>query len=483
MVQVMDTSLALMVSNAQLLEGGKKVQFVWSNNNGTIGSCTSDTWRLQDRMGKVNKQHCEVLFIDHDFCIRDLSGETYINGSLMPIGEGKLVKLKHKDTILIGNLCVRAQVGKRNRNNSVDSDLDTLLYVDQESFSSNQDTIQEVSAYQASRNCDPLMILDSKQKNSTKSDMAFVETSSTQILVPECVLSSHTEYSNNLPPYSFQMNSPLEITSSIALKENINSSTQRLMHSAAENCTCVLNHSVSEIYRSSVMDQKEVDPLEDEYVERVSPAVKTSSNEENSVSHLVSGPILHGLGINISQFSDMHRMQQLSHEFGESIQACIRGLIALHNQMQIGRYGSLNTTLQPIEDNPLRLGLGYEETVRTMYDTEKSVVHLSAPAAIAESLQNISLHNSVAHAATSEALSRLLEAFSPQVLMKRFQRYRRSTENSALSNEAWAWEMYCNYYQELTSHRQNGFEKLFWEIFEQSFDTQIRDRHRSNDYE
>ncbi len=36
--------------------------------------------------------------------------------------------------------------------------------------------------------------------------------------------------------------------------------------------------------------------------------------------------------------------------------------------------------------------------------------------------------------------------------------------------------MYRSYYRELTSNRQRGFEKLFWEIFEQSDDRKIREK-------
>jgi type VI secretion system protein ImpI len=136
----------------------------------------------------------------------------------------------------------------------------------------------------------------------------------------------------------------------------------------------------------------------------------------------------------------------------------------------------MNRNLQPIEDNPLRLGLDYEETLKTMYDSSKSMVHLSAPSAISESLKNIRDHNDAVQQATTEALTQILAAFSPQVLMRRFNNYKRSNDGSAESDEAWAWKMYGSYYQELTSNRQKGFEKLFWEIFEQAYDKKIREK-------
>ena len=58
--------------------------------------------------------------------------------------------------------------------------------------------------------------------------------------------------------------------------------------------------------------------------------------------------------------------------------------------------------------------------------------------------------------------------------MRRFLAYRRAGQPLPESGDAWAWQMYQNYYRELTSDRQQGFEKLFWEIFDQAYDRTLR---------
>lgn len=224
------------------------------------------------------------------------------------------------------------------------------------------------------------------------------------------------------------------------------------------------------------MDEKVLDLLEEEVARSLQPANADTATSSAAGKHLLTGPMLQGLGIDLSQDTDMERMHFLSQELGESLQACVKGLLELHQQVSDGRFGTMNRNLQPIEDNPLRLGLSYEQTIRTMYDADKSLVHLSAPAAISESLKNVRDHNEAMQHATSEALNQILNAFSPQVLLRRFHHYKRNTDTSATSDEAWAWNMYCNYYQELTSNRQRGFEKLFWEIFEQAYDKKIREK-------
>ena len=224
------------------------------------------------------------------------------------------------------------------------------------------------------------------------------------------------------------------------------------------------------------MDDKVLDLLEEEVAKSYQPHTDVQRSTSENASHLLTGPMLNGLGVEVGDNHDMAKMHMLSEELGQSLQACVQGLLELHQQVREGRFGMMNRNLQPIEDNPLRLGLSYEETIRTLYDADKSLVHLSAPAAISESLKNVRDHNEAMQHATTEALNQILNAFSPQVLLRRFHHYKRNSDQQNQSSESWAWQMYCNYYQELTSNRQKGFEKLFWEIFEQSYDKKIREK-------
>ena len=58
--------------------------------------------------------------------------------------------------------------------------------------------------------------------------------------------------------------------------------------------------------------------------------------------------------------------------------------------------------------------------------------------------------------------------------------YRRPGQFMNESQEEWAWNMYESYFKELSSNRQQGFEKLFWEIFDQFYDKKLRDIQREN---
>lgn len=191
-------------------------------------------------------------------------------------------------------------------------------------------------------------------------------------------------------------------------------------------------------------------------------------NDEDRLSNVAIQPLYRGLKTTLP-LNNSQEAYELLEEIGHSIKAIIDGLCDLHaNHLYLA-----NKQLTPTEDNPLCLRLDYQETLNLLYSTDKCPVHLCAPSAITESLNHIKFHHQANQLAISTALSALLEALAPTALMQRFKRYRRHHEKSNMDSE-WAWNMYSNYYKELISTRQQGFDKLFWEIYEQAYDQNIR---------
>jgi type VI secretion system protein ImpI len=185
-------------------------------------------------------------------------------------------------------------------------------------------------------------------------------------------------------------------------------------------------------------------------------------------------PLLEGLDATLETRDDQ-AAYQLLREAGQALHAAISGLTALYH-VDTGhdeRLSLAGRTLQPIEDNPLRLGLSYDETIRALFSHERSVVHLSPKAAIEESLTQTRRHQAAMVQAIGTSLKALLNPFSPEILLQRFRRYRPDHAEQPDNND-WAWQMYQHYYTELASSRQQGFEKLFWEVFEQAYDRALR---------
>lgn len=483
-------NLNLLIINAQKLESGLSVRMDWDANGGVIGSSLDSKWVLKDTSGHIYPQHCEIVVHDGAFCLKDLCGETYINGTEMPIGKDLLAKLVHKDHIQIGPYQVRVALGDLEADNTTGSLVSMFETTNDDLLSDEVPDGDCDEQKEQVENSDPIAALDkliSPNKEESLIDGELVDVNAeidTQGLVPENDLTLRD------PNFTVQADSDNEISSSMSLKRILSfgfggKKQSKRQSAKTEQPTLQSDRAVplesQQIAANNVsedfqMDEQTLDLLEEEVAKSIQSEPAAVKNLANTGGHLLTGPMLNGLGANVNHTDDIERMHMLSQEMGESLQACIQGILDLHQHVSEGRFGTLNRNLQPIEDNPLRLGLSYEETIKTLYDSEKSAVHLSAPAAIEESLKNVQAHNEAMQHATGEALTQVLNAFSPQVLLRRFQNYKRPHQDIGQNNDAWAWNMYCNYYRELASHRQQGFEKLFWEIFEQAYDKKIREK-------
>ena len=219
-----------------------------------------------------------------------------------------------------------------------------------------------------------------------------------------------------------------------------------------------------------------------------SPAVEQGDSDEfwrsqsqktglDSRQHIGVAPLLRGLDSDLA-LANSDDMTLLLEEAGQTLQAAISGLLALH-QNEDSRHQVLRTRLQPIEDNPLRFAADYSSTVHTLFAGQRSPVHLSAPAAVQESLASLNHHQQATRVATSQGLEAILHALSPDALLQRFRGYRRGLQTDEDEN-TWAWDMYRHYYQELNSSRQQGFERLFQEVFDQAYDQHIRQLQRES---
>ena len=216
---------------------------------------------------------------------------------------------------------------------------------------------------------------------------------------------------------------------------------------------------------------------EKDRMSEISESTDRREASDQSSKHISGAPLLRGMEVGLD-FADSDEMRLFLEEVGQTLKSTVEGLLALH-QGEDSRHQALRTRLQPIEDNPLRLGEGYEDTVQTLFASHRSPVHLSAPAAVRESLQSLNHHQQATREAISEALEAILHAFSPEALLRRFHGYRRGLRQNE-DEGRWAWDMYQHYYRELKSSRQQGFERLFQEVFEQAYDQNLRQLQREN---
>lgn len=210
---------------------------------------------------------------------------------------------------------------------------------------------------------------------------------------------------------------------------------------------------------------------------RMATDTPTTTPDDRSRTHISLSPLLQGLDADMA-VGDSQQSRAFLEEAGATLRATMEGLLALHAQ-EDDRQLALRARLQPIEDNPLKLGRPYPETLDTLFGDDRSPVHLSAPAAVKESLDELRHYQAATRAAMREALGAMLDAFHPDQMLRRFHGYRRHLEPGE-DEDAWAWTMYRHYHAELQSGHQRGFEQLFEEVFEQARDHHLRQQQKES---
>ncbi|OAI95132.1 type VI secretion system-associated FHA domain protein TagH [Pseudomonas putida] len=431
--------LLLVVDNPQVLQQGSTPRHLFDAKGGSIGSQHA-SWTLSDRHAAVKPRHCEVRYRDGGFMVIDRCGETRVNDQTQPLGTGIGGKLSDGDTLHIGPYQISVHLGS-DLCEADDPDshgaalgqvsgefMTALPEAAPQEFAGEPHQPAGLAGFQALGErpgpdglLDPLKALDVASGG------------------PPDSLDSH-HYGHT--PMAAQAD--VATTRSEAVYGNP-------------------MHAPGEIFMPQQDNQH---PAAQDWIQR-------QFSGQAQPAGLVE-PLLDGIGATVGTVDELDAYALLN-EAGRTLGALIRGLAALNVPVADDRQriSLAGRTLQPIEDNPLRLGQGYPETVRALFAAERSVVHLSPSAAVEESLEQIRRQQIAMHQAISAGLAALLQAFSPEQLEQRFQRYRPARGGQAATAD-WAWHMYGHYYEELKSGRQQGFDKLFWEVFEQAFDQALR---------
>ncbi|CCW31897.1 Conserved hypothetical protein with FHA domain (probable component of SST VI cluster) [Xenorhabdus nematophila F1] len=409
--------LSLRVLNSEQLESGKAAGCQFSAQGGTVGSSESHLWSVQDQQGNVQPSQFAIKWQDGAFCLQVFAEPVLINNAKLAPQSG-LTRLQQGDQIKVGNLSVKIHISFSEADRTDPSTVSPESLVS--SYSNPLDAMMEGAPAQKSAFAHDESIAPTVMHRFSDDPLRVLDSESLTTLKSQ-VEADDTE--QLLPPDHYQ--------------------SPPFANPISDN-------------RGSVMDQEFLD-LPDIASDR--------QYEDMDVDHVAITPLMRGLETQLP-LHDSQQANDFLQEMGKAMKAAIEGLLALQRELR-------DKQLRPIEDNPLRLNMDYNTTMQVMFSDQKSPVHLSAPAAVAESLQNLQLHYQANRTAISAALDTMLEAFSPEQLLRRFSHYRRSNETRN-KDASWAWEMYTNYYRELASSRQQGFEKLFREVYEQAYDRALR---------
>jgi len=513
--------LRLIVNNTSDLSGSTVATAAFDERGGLIGSKEAADWVLSDRQGSILPEHGRIYHLDGQFCLEAQADDSiYINGAKMPMEAGEMVQLSDGDHLQFGLFSLQAYVSSGQEAEKGDDtphgDRDSAgfgqrfapvaaLISDDETqahhslfhddsmrhevadlhqrleLANKRDPIEMMEESSSSRTTmarDPIAALE-RDRQAEKMHMT---SKIGDVLHAEVEEAHFVEVPDDLMPGSTYVSAPVvrsnEGSGDYATPNKPQKSQQNAkndMDSYLEMLARTAKSPSSQQNAEHIVYDEEGEAVPDAYLRDSYLGALEEGEDMGSelVDHVVLRPLLAALGLDIRQMS-MPQANRLAGDIGAALKTAIAGLMQTHRQELADKSHLAETHLHAIEDNPLRLDQSVDAAIKDLFLVQ-SPVHLSAQAAIEESLELLRHHRSASEVATETALATILQALSPLALARRFMKYKGHAPRSG-DLDAWHWKMYQHYYAEMRSDQQGGLSRMFWEVYRQIYDREMRQR-------
>ncbi|MGB1237186.1 MAG: type VI secretion system-associated FHA domain protein TagH [Pseudomonadales bacterium] len=458
-------AINIQVVNVDALERNTRPYAHFDSQGGTIGAAPNDHWYLYDRSGEVAPEHALITQRDDQFCVQQGAAAVYVNHADYPLGRDNLALLHDGDILKLGKFTLRVSLADEGAFNiRPNASLEEVVGDEEQNSLLVDPQWHRRERTPRVENVDPELALAQSLVISDSEDPEHYFQAQEQLRAERDELE---ELIQGVQPIAAPLSAPPR------RQTTDNQPAPARVSPRPENRISKGVHTVKNDFSSKLEDLEDLVMGRGASPESAVAETAPAANLVDEAGHLAASPLQRGLGVSLKQ-SDHMQTHDVLEEIGETLREAVQGLLKIHGAER-GQAATSSKVLQPIEDNPLRLGMDYTGTMAAMFDHSRSMVHLSAPMAVRESLHQIHLHQLATSYATAQALNAILQALDPSSLLRRFQRYRGIKGQEEVSDEGWAWQMYTHYYAELISSRQQGFEKLYSEVFEQAYDQRLRE--------
>nr|WP_256873262.1 type VI secretion system-associated FHA domain protein TagH [Pseudomonas taiwanensis] len=346
--------LSLVVANPQALQQGSAPRHSFGTDGGFIGSQGAN-WTLLDRRGRVRPHHCEIRYEDGGYLVIDRCGETSLNDQTRPLGLNASARLRNADKLHVGPYHIAVHLDGELHHlpdpgrTLAEHDVGEFVHLSNDYLESLPDaTPENVSA-------------SFQQQPGWSKFHALAEPPPPQ---------------DQLDPLK-ALDAARDATATLAATASLD--PHHYGHTPLAAQANVTTTQFEAVYGSPMHApgeprmQNTQTPAAREWQRQLSDGADPSS---------MVAPLVEGLGASVGAVDGQGAFEFLG-EVGRTLGALIRGLSTLNNSQPGAdqRISLAGRTLQPIEDNPFRLDQNYPDTVRALFSSERSLVHLSPAAA------------------------------------------------------------------------------------------------------
>ncbi len=420
----------------------------FTQRGGLIGSGDDNTWQLESASKPLDETIARVVVIDDHFTIEAVADTSIkVNGARAPLPKGRPIILSDKDSLLFNDLSIQVQIGSFEGQGATK-------------------TSNFVDMVNGAESADETLIADGA---------VFHEERVERI--------DHTEVLDPLSAMDTAKGAPTSADPLAAFKP-LRGGDDRIADfaeagPAGEVMTTAPDH--SDMHFAS-MPTKNVVTDEYGFEDMSSDAGGTGRDiqavtleVDTPVDHIALRPLARRLGVPLGDLTTQQADRMLG-DIGAAMRNAIEGLTKIYKQRPKGHgnFPVATMHMHAVEDNPLRFARDTDTAMHTLF-AKRGPVHLSAPAAVKESMDHLLAHQAATEQAVDTALESVLKSLRPKALERRFASYDHDDiPEDREAYDAWCWRMYKAYFSELKSERQQGLRLLFWDMFEHEYSSQMR---------
>lgn len=472
-----------------------KPYHIFTEQGGTIGRGADNAWTVEDPEKFISSRHSQIVFEHGQYYLMDVSTNgTFLNGSHEPVGHGNRVPLKDGDRFALGEyeflVSMRNGAGAPALANDPFGDpafasggggaqgdvLDVLSGPRNDPFADMSPTFDSPIAPLLTPGYvenDPLQALDkaagrhasapvfhghgngvSQPDNADPLQHAMKWPSA----FPDPTAAIPEDWYNDDASAAAPSVPPLATPASALADARL---MQRL-HAAEQRCAAL------EAERQKLMGHIKALTTQQRNA-RAAGAIPAESPRPVAAD----ADLIAAMGLSKWDLAP-HKKAEISHIAGAIVRETMEGLMqALAFRKKIKEEFRINvTTIQPVENNPLKFSANLEDALENMFVKENKAYQKPLDA-VREGFHGISEHQLAVLAGMQAAFRGMIDRLDPTALEQRFEKYRKAGVIK-VGQKAKNWESYKEFHKDLVDDIDNSFQHLFGYDFVQAYEEQLQ---------
>jgi type VI secretion system FHA domain protein len=469
-----------------------KMSHSFAAQGGSLGRGPDNAWVLEDPERFISTRHSQIVYENGQYYLADLSTNgTFYNGAAEPIGNGNRVALKDGDRFSLSDyeFEVRERAdggaagmpaddpfalgGFAGHASAGDAELDGFAgsYIGSDPFASpvaaSLPALGSLIAPDYAET-DPLAVLDRvgqpSQANSflepyTPSQPDNADPMQQAMAWPSAI---PEDWDNELGG-SVAAVAPVTAPAPQAPFSAADANTLEMLRMAEEKCEALETENQALLAEVTQLRQKLKNSVQ------AAPAPKAVVRKINETDDA----LIEVMGLAGRDLSEARRLE-ISNTAGQIVRETLVGLMqALSFRKKIKEEFRINvTTIQPVENNPLKFSANLEDALENMFVRENKA-YMRPLDAVREGFQGISEHQVAVLAGIQAAFRGMIDRFDPESLEKRFEKYRKAGVIK-VGQKSKNWDSYREFHQDLVNNLDNSFQHLFGYDFMQAYEDQLQ---------